>query len=86
MDWACLIKAGGGRKKNVLVGKTLNLEQYQCGKCRRFFFIKSTDRDSLDLDFGCAFGCDANGKLVRNIKTEIKEVEENPQKKGSEDD
>ena len=71
---------------DTLVGKTLNLEQYQCRKCRRFFFIKSTDRDSLDLDFGCAYGCDDSGRLVRKIKTEIKEVEESPQKKGSEDD
>ncbi len=71
---------------NALAGKSLNLEQYQCRKCGRFFFIKGTDRDSLDLDFGCPYGCDDNGRLVRNIKTEIKEVEENPQKKGSEDD
>jgi hypothetical protein len=70
---------------NALIGKPLNLQQYQCRKCKRFFFIQSTERNSLDLDFGCPHGCDDNGRLVRNIKTEIKEIEETPQKKGSED-
>jgi hypothetical protein len=61
---------------NQLVRTTLNLEQYQCQRCGRFFYINALDRGSLDLDFGCPYGCDDNGKHTRDISTEIKEVVE----------
>jgi hypothetical protein len=32
------------------------------------------DKSSLDLDFGCCFGCDDNGEHTRNIRTEITDV------------
>ena len=59
---------------NQLVRTTLNLEQYQCRGCGRFFYINAMDRSSLDLDFGCPYGCDDNGKHVRDIDTEVKHV------------
>ena len=64
---------------NQLVRTTLELEQYQCRGCGRFFYINAMDRGSLDLDFGCCFGCDDNGRHIRNIKAEVKEVQEVPQ-------
>lgn len=67
---------------NELVRKTLDLEQYQCRSCGRLFYINTMDRSSLDLDFGCPYGCDDNGRHVRNIKTEVKVVTEIPKDKG----
>ena len=67
---------------NALVRKTLNLEQYQCCKCGRLFYINTMDRTSMDLDFGCPYGCDDNGRYVQDIKTEIKEVIEITKNKG----
>ena len=57
-----------------LARKTLNLEQYQCRRCGRFFYINAMDKSSLDLDFGCPFGCDDAGKHTRDIRTEIIDV------------
>ena len=59
-----------------LVRTTLELEQYQCGKCSRFFYISKMDKTGLDLDFGCPFGCEDNGRHTRNLHTTINQVEE----------
>lgn len=61
---------------NQLVRTTLNLGQYQCRRCGRLFYISGMDRSSLDLDFGCPYGCDDNGEHVRDLRTEVKEVAE----------
>jgi hypothetical protein len=61
---------------NQLVRTTLELEQYQCRTCGRFFYINTMDRSPLDLDFGCPYGCDDNGRHVQNVLTEIKDVED----------
>jgi len=63
---------------NQLVRTTLDLEQYQCRSCGRFFYINAMDKSSLDLNFGCPYACDDNGRHVRDIKAEVKEVEEVP--------
>ena len=57
-----------------LLGETLELEQYQCRKCGRFFYVNKMEKSSLDLDFGCPFSCDDNGRHVSDLKTGIKEV------------
>ena len=59
---------------NELVRKTLQLEQYQCRKCGRLFYINRMDKSSLDLDFGCPYGCDDNGRHVRDVETKVKKV------------
>ena len=64
---------------NQLVRTTLNLEQYQCRKCGRLFYINAMDRSPPDLGFGCPYACDDNGRHVRDIKAKIEEVEEVPQ-------
>jgi len=61
---------------NALVRKTLNLEQYQCRKCGRLFYINMMDRSSLDLDFACPYGFDGYGEYVRDIKTEVEQVKD----------
>jgi hypothetical protein len=34
------------------------LEQYQCQKCGRFFYIDKKDKSDLDFNsYGCAYGC-----------------------------
>ena len=66
---------------NRLVRTTLVLEQYQCRRCGRLFYINTMDRSSMDFDFGCPYGCDDNGRHVRDIKTEVNEVSEVRQKK-----
>jgi len=69
-----------------LVRTTLNLEQYQCRRCGRFFYINKTDKSSLDIGFGCPYGCDDNGRHTRNIHTEIKEVKDIPQTEDEEEE
>jgi len=57
-----------------LVRTTLNLEQYRCQRCGRLFYINEMDRSDLDLDFGCPYGCDDNGRHIRDIKAQVKGV------------
>ena len=52
----------------------MKLEQYRCRSCKRLFYINPMDRSSLDLDFGCPYGCDDSGKHVRDISIEIQNV------------
>jgi hypothetical protein len=54
--------------------RDLSLEQYQCRHCGRFFYINKSDRSSYDLGFGCPYGCDDNGRHVRTMQIEVKEV------------
>ena len=61
---------------NHLVRQELDLEQYQCRECRRFFYIFAMERSGLDFDFGCPYGCDDNGELTRVIYTKVVKVEE----------
>ena len=56
---------------NRLVRTTLNLEQYQCLRCGRLFYINAMDRSELDLDFGCPYGCDDNGRHIQDIQMEV---------------
>ena len=59
---------------NQLVRTTLKLEQHQCRACGRLFYVAAWDRSPLDIDFGCPYGCDDNGRHIRNLH--IKAVEE----------
>jgi hypothetical protein len=54
--------------------KTLVLEKYRCRKCGRNFYINKDDKEAWDLDFGCVFGCDDNGRHVRDIRIETKDA------------
>ena len=60
---------------NQLVRTTLHLEQYQCRTCGRLFYINALDRDAYDLDFGCPYGCDDNGRHIQDIRTEVTGVQ-----------
>ena len=75
MNWAYLVETGGGKKMDALAEKILNLEQYQCRKCGRYFYINKFDKSDIEFDFGCVFGCDDNGRHIRNIKTEIQQID-----------
>ncbi|MFH1615196.1 MAG: hypothetical protein ABIG61_08955 [Planctomycetota bacterium] len=66
---------------DTLTGKILNLEQYQCRKCGRYFYINKCDKSDIEFDFGCVFGCDDNGRHIRNIKTKIQQVDDVPELK-----
>ena len=59
---------------NQLVRTTLHLGQYRCLRCGRLFYINALDRTDLDLDFGCPYGCDDNGRHVQDIRTEVTDV------------
>jgi hypothetical protein len=59
--------------------RTINLEEYRCRKCGRLFYINAVERNSLDIDFGCPYGCDDNGRHIRDIKARVNEVQEAPQ-------
>ena len=59
---------------NELVGRTLRLEEYRCRRCARLFYVESGDRDGLELDFGCPYGCDDNGEHVCSLGSEIKDI------------
>ena len=72
---------------NHLVRQELDLEQYQCSMCGRFFYLNKLDISSLDLDFRCPY-CDSTGGffdqpieiLTRIIHTKIWKVEERNEK------
>jgi len=49
----------------------VTLEQYRCRKCGRVFYINGMERSNLDLDFGCPYGCDDNGRYIRQIRAEV---------------
>ena len=49
---------------------TLNLEAYRCRKCGRAFYIDGRERSDLDLDFGCPYGCDDNGRHIGAVRAE----------------
>ena len=55
------------------MSETLNLEEYQCIRCHRLFYINAVERSSLDIDFGCPYGCDDAGERGRDIVAHIKE-------------
>ena len=61
---------------NQLVRTTLKLEQYQCKRCGRMFYINRKDRGIYDLEFGCPYGCDDAGQHVRDISTNIEDVKD----------
>ena len=71
---------------NESVPTTMHLQEYKCTRCRRLFYINKTDRSGLDLDFGCPYGCDDNGRLIRDIKAEVTEVTQVSQKTNGEGD
>jgi hypothetical protein len=71
-----------GSSKDI---RDLSLEQYQCRHCGRFFYINKSDRSGFDLGFGCPYGCDDNGRHVRTMQIEIREVREVEQGADSED-
>jgi len=63
--------------RNEQVGPNdLDLEQYRCRRCGRLFYINRMDRSGLDLGFGCPFGCDDNGRHIRDLHAEVREVGE----------
>jgi len=70
---------------NQLVRTTLNLEQYQCRRCRRLFYVNEMDRSYLDIDFGCPYGCDDNGEHIRTLSTGVKEVQDVTARKPKQD-
>jgi len=63
----------------------LVLEQYQCRHCGRFFYINKSDKSGFDFGFGCPYGCDDNGRHVRTMQIEIREVREVEEGADSED-
>ena len=71
---------------NELVPTTLHLQEYECRRCHRVSYINKMERSYLDLDFGCTYGCDDNGRLIRDIKAEVTEVNQVRQKTNGEDD
>lgn len=62
----------------LLVRTTLELEQYECGNCKRLYYINVMDMKEDDLIL-CPYGCaqnpfDGAGNHIRTLKTEVKEV------------
>lgn len=45
----------------------LTLEEYRRRKCGRLFCINAVERSDLDLDFGCPYGCDDNGRHIGEV-------------------
>lgn len=45
----------------------MKLREYQCQSCYRFFYINPLEKSNWDMDFGCPYGCDDAGMLVREI-------------------
>ena len=54
----------------------ITLDEYRCRKCGRLFYINGAERSSLDLDFGCPYGCDDNGDRIRALTAGAEEAVE----------
>jgi len=54
----------------------VTLEEYRCRKCGRVFYINAAERSNLDLDFGCPYGCDDNGRYVGAVRAEATQGKE----------
>jgi len=54
------------------------LEQYQCETCGRFFYINKGDKSSFDINYGCPYGCDDAGSLIRILTVMVVEKKEIP--------
>ena len=39
------------------------------------FYVNAMDRRDLDLDFGCPYGCDDNGRHIQDLRTEVTGVQ-----------
>ncbi len=49
-------------------GKQAKLEQYQCERCGRFFYIDVNDKSDLDFgEYHCPYGCNEGTNHVRDI-------------------
>lgn len=59
---------------NEWVGRMLWLEEYRCRRCNRLFYVESGDRGSMEVEFGCPYGCDDNGEHVCSLGSAIREV------------
>ena len=58
--------------------KEMVLEQYQCRRCGRFWYIEKGDKSDFDMDYGCPYGCDDNGRHTRTITVRV--MKDNPQR------
>ncbi|GAH34873.1 unnamed protein product [marine sediment metagenome] len=58
--------------ENKLSEKSELLTEYKCRICQRKFYIVVGTRTKWDIDFGCPYGCDDNGKEIRRVN--IKEA------------
>jgi len=52
------------------------LEQYQCETCGRLFYINKGDKSSLDVYYGCPYGCDDAGRHIRTLTVMVVEKQE----------
>lgn len=41
------------------------LAEYECRECKRKFYVIAGTRTNSDIEFGCPYGCDDNGKPMR---------------------
>jgi hypothetical protein len=49
----------------------LDMEQYKCLRCGRYFYIHKDSKASIEFDFGCPYGCDDSGWFISNIRAKI---------------
>ena len=67
-------------KINQLVRPTLELEQFECEKCRRMVYINKMDLEALKKDKDkviipdCPFECWSETKHRRTLRVDVREV------------
>lgn len=49
----------------------ITMEEYRCRRCGQVFYIDAAERSALDLDFGCPYGCDDNGRYIGQIRAGV---------------
>lgn len=63
-----------------LVRTTLELEQYECERCGRFFYINKIGTINNSPPYICPYGCtdstgdNFEGMHTKTLRTEVKEV------------
>lgn len=65
-----------------IIGTIVILEQYQCQRCGRFFYINKDDKSDYDMEkYDCPYGCVGKvsydkTRLARRFTVKIEKVKE----------
>tara|TARA_Y100000310_G_scaffold247602_1_gene253243 strand:- start:18754 stop:18972 length:219 start_codon:yes stop_codon:yes gene_type:complete len=55
-------------RKKKLSNIHLYAALYRCRVCERVWYVEEREITAFDVDYGCPFGCDDNGKRLGRVE------------------